>query len=67
MRWRDLDRAARRIRVRRAYVRGESGTRKSKGASTAVPMINRVAAELDGLVRIMSVHGAPNAGEARRP
>lgn len=38
LRWRDVDWSARRIRVRRNYVRGEYGTPKSKRSSRAVPL-----------------------------
>jgi integrase len=49
LRWRDVDWTARRIRVRRNYVRGEFGTPKSKRSSRAVPLIDRLAGELDRL------------------
>jgi integrase len=49
--WRDVDWHARRIRVRRNYVRGEYGTPKSKRSSRAVPLIDRLAGELDRLAR----------------
>jgi integrase len=47
LRWRDVDWSARRIRVRRNYVRGEFGTPKSKRSSRSVPLASRVAAELE--------------------
>ena len=47
LRWRDVDWSARRIRVRRNYVRGEYGTPKSKRSSRAVPLIDRLARELE--------------------
>jgi integrase len=47
LRWRDVDWTARRIRVRRNYVRGEFGTPKSKRSSRSVPLASRVAAELE--------------------
>jgi hypothetical protein len=47
LRWRDVDSSARRIRVRRNYVRGEFGTPKSKRSSRSVPLASRVAAELE--------------------
>lgn len=47
LRWRDIDWAARKIRVRRSYVRGEYGKPKSKRSSRAVPLATRVARELD--------------------
>jgi integrase len=49
LRWRDVDRSARRIRVRRNYVRGEFGTPKSKRSSRAVPLASRIATELEPL------------------
>jgi integrase len=50
-RWLDVDWSARRIRVRRNYVRGEFGTPKSKRSSRAVPLIDRLAGELDRLAQ----------------
>ena len=47
LRWRDVDWAAARIRERQNYVRGHWGTPKSRRGSRAVPMVDRVAAELD--------------------
>ena len=47
LRWRDVDWGARRIRVRRNFVRGEFGTPKSKRSSRSVPMASRVATELE--------------------
>jgi integrase len=47
LRWRDVDWTARRIRVRRNYVRGEFGRPKSKRSVRAVPLIDRLAGELD--------------------
>jgi integrase len=49
LRWRDVDWETARIRVRRNYVRGEFGTPKSRRSTRAVPLANRVAAELDRL------------------
>ena len=43
LRWRDVDFAARRVRVVSTYVRGEFGDPKSKGSSRSVPMAERVA------------------------
>jgi integrase len=51
LRWLDVDWAARRVRVRRNYVRGEFGAPKSKRSSRAVPLIDRVAGELDRLAQ----------------
>jgi integrase len=47
LRWRDVDWQARRIRVRRNFVRGEFGTPKSKRSSRSVPLASRVATELE--------------------
>ena len=47
LRWRDVDWTAGVIRVRRSYSRGELGTPKSRRSSRAVPMADRVAAELE--------------------
>jgi integrase len=49
LRWRDIDWTARRVRVRRNFVRGEFGTPKSKRSSRSVPLADRLAAELDQL------------------
>lgn len=47
LRWRDVDWAASRIRVRQNYVRGHWGTPKSRRGSRSVPMADRVAAALE--------------------
>jgi len=47
LRWRDVDWPAGRIRVRRSFVRGEFGQPKSKRSSRSVPMIDRLATELE--------------------
>lgn len=49
LRWRDVDWTAGVIRVRRSYGDGEFGPPKSRRSSRAVPMADRVAAELDRL------------------
>jgi integrase len=49
LRWRDVDWTAGLIRVRRSYGDGEFGPPKSRRSSRAVPMADRVAAELDQL------------------
>ena len=51
LRWRDVDWSARRIRVRRNYVRGEFGTPKSKRSARSVPLASRIATELELLFR----------------
>jgi integrase len=47
LRWRDVDWTAGLVRVRRSITRGKLGTPKSKRSSRAVPMADRVAAELE--------------------
>jgi integrase len=49
LRWRDVDWAAGRIRVRQNYVRGEFGTPKSKRSTRSVPMADEVGGELERL------------------
>jgi integrase len=49
LRWGDIDWAAKRIRVRRNYVRGEFGPPKSRRSSRSVPLTERLAAELQRL------------------
>jgi integrase len=49
LRWRDIDWPARRVRIRRNFVRGEFGTPKSKRSSRSVPLTDRLAGELDQL------------------
>jgi integrase len=57
LRWQDVDRRAKRIRVRRNYVRGYWGTPKSRRGFRSVPLRTRVAIELEQL-RQRSVHDA---------
>jgi integrase len=47
LRWRDVDWPAARLRVRQNYVRGNWGTPKSRRGSRSVPMVDRVAGELE--------------------
>jgi integrase len=47
VRWRDIDWAASRVRVRRNFVRGEFGTPKSKRSSRSVPLGDVLAGDLD--------------------
>lgn len=47
LRWRDVDWSAARLRVRQNYVRGHWGTPKSRRGSRSVPMVDRVAGELE--------------------
>ncbi len=51
LRWGDVDWLAGKVRVRRAYVRGAYGTPKSRRGFRAVPLADRVGAELEGLSR----------------
>ena len=46
LRWRDVDFAARKVRVVSPYVRGEFGDPKSEGSGRSVPMAERVAEKL---------------------
>ena len=50
LRWRDVDWLAGKVRVRRAYVRGEYGTTKSRRGFRAVPLADRVGADLEAAV-----------------
>jgi integrase len=56
LRWGDVDWTAGRVRVRRAFVRGEFGSPKSKRSSRSIPLATRVAAELDGLSQASTAH-----------
>jgi integrase len=47
LRWRDVDWLASLIRVRRSYTRRQWGTPKSRRSSRAVPLADRVAADLE--------------------
>lgn len=49
LRWSDVDWLAGKVRVRRAYVRGEYGAPKSRRGFRAVPLADRVGAELEAL------------------
>jgi integrase len=51
LRWSDVDWLAGKVRVRRAFVRGEYGTTKSRWGFRAVPLADRVGAELEALSR----------------
>jgi integrase len=57
LRWRDVDWAAGRIRVRQNYVLGEFGTPKSRRSTRSVPMADRVGAELELLHRASKPQG----------
>ena len=48
LRWQDVDREARRVRVRRSHVLGEFDTPKSRRSERSVPLSHRVAGELHG-------------------
>jgi integrase len=58
LRWQDVDREARRIRVRRSHVLGEFDTPKSRRSERSVPLSRRVASELDGW-RLETRWGSP--------
>lgn len=47
LRWQDVDFVAGRVRVRQSFVRGEWGKPKSKRSTRSVPMVDRLAAELE--------------------
>ncbi len=49
LRWMDVDWIARRIRVRRNYVRGEFGTPKSKRSTRSIPLADVLGGALDRL------------------
>jgi integrase len=70
--WQDVDWTAGKTRVRGSYVRGHWGTPKSRRASRAVPMADRLAGELDRHYKRSSykadddlVFGHPQRGSAR--
>jgi integrase len=73
LRWRDVDWAAQRIRVRRNYVRGTYGTPKSRRSSRSVPLADEPAGALDRLYTVSRlqgdddlVFGEPDTGEPLR-
>jgi integrase len=73
LRWRDVDWAAQRIRVRRNYVRGAYGTPKSRRSSRSVPLADEPACALDRLYRASRFQGdddlvfcEPDTGEPLR-
>jgi integrase len=57
LRWTDVDWRASRIRVRRNYTRQRFGTPKSRRSSRSVPMIERVARELNRHFRASAFQG----------
>jgi integrase len=59
LRWQDVDREARRVRVRRSHVLGEFDTPKSRRSERSVPLSRRVASELDDW-RLETRWGSPN-------
>jgi integrase len=70
LRWQDVDWLVQKARIRRAYVRGEYGTPKSKRSSRGVPLAMRVAGALDDLHRATAyardddlVFGHPHTGQ----
>ena len=73
LRWRDVDWAAQRIRVRRNYVRGNYGTPKSRRSSRSVPLADEPAGALERLFKSSRfqgddelVFGEPDTGEPLR-
>jgi integrase len=60
LRWEDIDRTARRVRVRQTFVRGEFTTPKSARGSRSVPLAARVARELDQLHRATAFGADPD-------
>jgi integrase len=57
LRWRDVDWLAGRIRVRQNWVLGEFDTPKSRRGSRSVPMVDRLAGELDRLHKALGEPG----------
>jgi integrase len=57
LRWRDVDYVAARIRVRQNWVLGQYDTPKSRRASRSVPMVDRLAGELERLHRVLGEPG----------
>lgn len=51
LRWMDVDWIARRVRVRRNFVRGRFGTPKSKRSSRSIPLAEQVGRELELLFK----------------
>ena len=58
IRWQDIDWDTRVIRVRRNYTRGEFGTPKSRRSSRAVPLADRLVAELRTHYELTTNHDA---------
>jgi integrase len=57
LRWRDVDWLVQKARIRRAYVRGQFGTPKSKRSSRGIPLAMRVAGALDDLNKTSTYTG----------
>ena len=57
LRWRDVDWAASRIRVRQNYVRGRFGSPKSRRSTRSVPMADEVGGVLDRLFQASGYQG----------
>lgn len=57
LRWRDVDWLVQKLRVRRAYVRGEYGTPKSKRSSRGAPLALRVARALEDIYKHSAYQG----------
>jgi len=56
LRWKDVDWTARKIRIVRTYVGGKEDTPKSDSSRRAVPLANRLAAELERLSEASPYH-----------
>jgi len=67
LRWKDVDWAAGRIRVRQNYVRGQFGTPKSKRSTRSVPLADELAGELDRLYRLSAHQGDGTSCSPTRP
>jgi len=59
LRWQDVDRDTRRVRVRRSHVLGEFDTPKSRRSERSVPLSRRVASELESW-RVETRWGSPD-------
>lgn len=61
LRWKDIDWAVARVRVRQNYVLGEFGTPKSRRSTRSVPMADAVGRELDRFSRALGTEPSPDA------
>jgi integrase len=60
LRWLDVDWSARRIRVRRNFVRGEFGTPKSKRSARSIPLADVLGGEIDRLFQVSAYQDDDN-------